>query len=119
METAGGTIVTAPAPTGHPDLREDEQGIVTPAAVVATANLKDEISLSVARKQLDLMVKQGDVEIRATSSGEPPLVYVVPEFLTETSRASSLRGSDALLDKPNPPPVASCLWRRRRIIIHV
>ena len=59
---------------------------MTPAAVVASAYVKDGMSLSVARKQLDLLVKQGELEMYATESGVPPLVYVVPEFLTDVSR---------------------------------
>ena len=32
------------------------------------------------------MLMQGDLELYATESGVPPLVYVVPEFLTEATR---------------------------------
>lgn len=61
-------------------------GIVTPAAVVASSYVKDGMSLAVARKQMDLLVKQGELELHASESGVPPLVYVVPEFLTDTTR---------------------------------
>ena len=62
------------------------KGIVTPAVVVASAGPRDGVSLAAARKQLDLMLMQGDLELYATESGVPPLVYVVPEFLTEATR---------------------------------
>ena len=61
-------------------------GIVTPAAVVASSYVKDGMSLAVAREQMDLLVKQGELEVHASESGVPPLVYVVPEFLTDTTR---------------------------------
>ena len=43
--------------------------------------------LDVARKQLEYMVHQGDLELHASESGVPPLVYVVPEFLTDATRS--------------------------------
>ena len=62
------------------------KGIVTPAAMVATARASDRVTLDVAQRQLDHMVQKGDLELHASESGAPPLVYVVPEFLTETTR---------------------------------
>ena len=63
-----------------------EKGIVTPAAMVATARASDRVTLNVAQRQLDYMVQKGDLELHASESGVPPLVYVVPEFLTDTTR---------------------------------
>ena len=60
--------------------------IVTPAAVVATAGARDGVSWSGARKQLDLIVQQGELEVYATETGVPPWEYVVPELLTESTR---------------------------------
>ena len=62
-----------------------EKGIVTPAAMVATARASDRVTLDVAQRQLDYMVQKGDLELHASESGVPPLVYVVPEFLTDTT----------------------------------
>ena len=59
---------------------------MTPAAVVATARVSDHVTLDVARRQLEYMVQQGDLELHASESGVPPLVYVVPEFLTDATR---------------------------------
>lgn len=64
-----------------------EKGIVTPAAIVATARASDRVTLGVAQKQLDHMVQKGDLELHASESGVPPLVYVVPEFLTDATRS--------------------------------
>ena len=63
-----------------------EKGIVTPAAMVATARASDRVTLNVAQRQLDYMVQKGDLELHASESGVPPLVYVVPEFLTDATR---------------------------------
>lgn len=63
-----------------------EKGIVTPAAMVATARAIDRVTLDVAQRQLDYMVQKGDLELHASESGVPPLVYVVSEFLTDTTR---------------------------------
>lgn len=62
------------------------KGIVTPAAVVASSKVSVRLTLSGAKKHLDQMVRDGDLELRITQSGSPPLVYVVPEFLTDASR---------------------------------
>ena len=53
---------------------------------MASAYVKDGMSLSVARKQMDLLVEQSELELHATESGVPPLVYFVPEFLTDATR---------------------------------
>ena len=63
-----------------------EKGIVTPAAMVATARASDRVTLNVAQRQLDYMVQKGDLELHASESGVPPLVYVVPECLTDATR---------------------------------
>ena len=63
-----------------------EKGIVTPAAVVASSIARDRVTMAVAQRQLDWMVQNGHIEPHATESGVPPLVYVVPEFLTDATR---------------------------------
>lgn len=57
-------------------------GLVTPAQVATSGpwNLDD------SRAFLDEMVRKGHAEQRATKTGSPPLVYVIPEFLTEPTR---------------------------------
>ena len=44
-----------------------EKGIVTPAAMVATARASDRVTLDVAQGQLDHMVHKGDLELHASS----------------------------------------------------
>ena len=60
-----------------------KNGIVSPAVVVAHYSQwgMDEVQV-----MLDDMVSRGHAEQRATESGSPPLVYVVPEFLTDATR---------------------------------
>lgn len=57
-------------------------GLVSPAQVATTGpwNLDD------SRAGLEEMVRKGHAEQRATKSGSPPLVYVIPEFLTDAGR---------------------------------
>ena len=45
-----------------------EKGIVTPAAMVATARAIDRVTLDVAQRQLDYMVQKGDLELHASAS---------------------------------------------------
>jgi len=62
------------------------KGIVTPGAVVASSKVSVQLTMAGAKKHLDQMVRDGDLELRITQSGSPPLVYVAPEFLTDASR---------------------------------
>ena len=57
-------------------------GLVSPAEVATRGNW----SLDETRAGLDEMVTKGYAEQRATRSGTPPLVYVIPEFLTDATR---------------------------------
>lgn len=60
---------------------------MSPASVVASAAARDRVNLTVARQQLDLMVDYGHLDLHATESGVPPMVYVAPEFLTDHARS--------------------------------
>jgi len=57
-------------------------GLVSPAQVATSGpwNLDD------SRAALDEMVRKGHAEQRATKTGAPPVVYVIPEFLTDAGR---------------------------------
>ena len=57
-------------------------GLVSPAQVATSGPW----TLDDSRAFLDEMVRKGHAEQRATTSGSPPLVYVIPEFLTDASR---------------------------------
>ena len=57
-------------------------GLVSPAHVATSGPW----TLDDSRAFLDEMVRKGHAEQRATRSGSPPLVYVIPEFLTDASR---------------------------------
>ena len=57
-------------------------GLVSPAQVATSGPW----TLDDSRAFLDEMVRKGHAEQRATRSGSPPLVYVIPEFLTDASR---------------------------------
>ena len=57
-------------------------GLVSPAQVATGGPW----SLDDSRALLDEMVSKGYAEQRATKTGSPPLVYVIPEFLTEPGR---------------------------------
>lgn len=57
-------------------------GVVTPAQVATRGSW----SLDDTRACLNEMVRKGHAEQRATRTGSPPLVYVIPEFLTEAGR---------------------------------
>ena len=58
-------------------------GMLTPATVADQSSC----SLDEARKELERWVSSGDAELRATSDGAPPTVYVVPEFLSEENKS--------------------------------
>ena len=58
-------------------------GGVVSTAEVATGGTW---SLDETRAYLDEMVNKGHAEQRATRNGTPPLVYVIPEFLTDATR---------------------------------
>lgn len=76
-----------------------EKGIVTPAAMVATARVSDHVTLDVARSQLDYMVQKGDLELHASESGVPPLVYVCPRVPNRCDPPA-----DSWLLRPPPLP---------------
>ena len=57
-------------------------GLVSPAEVATGGTW----SLDETRAYLDAMVNKGHAEQRATRNGTPPLVYVIPEFLTDATR---------------------------------
>ena len=57
-------------------------GLVSPAQVATSGRW----TLDDSRAGLDEMVRKGHAEQRATRSGSPPLVYVIPEFLTDAGR---------------------------------
>ena len=75
----------APEPLERTVLRVAERagGVLTPAIVSSESTC----SLDEARTELERWVSAGDAELRATTDGSPPTVYVVPEFLTEESKA--------------------------------
>ena len=58
-------------------------GAVSPADVVATYT---EWGMDEVRDRIKIMVDKGHIEMRATKSGSPPVVYVIPEFLTDEKR---------------------------------
>ena len=57
-------------------------GLVSPPQVATSSDW----SLDDARACLDEMVRKGHAEQRATKTGSPPLVYVIPDFLTDEGR---------------------------------
>ena len=57
-------------------------GLVSPAQVATSSDW----SLDDSRACLDEMVRKGHAEQRATKTGSPPLVYVIPDFLTDEGR---------------------------------
>ena len=57
-------------------------GLVSPAQVAAGSHW----SLDDSRACLDEMVRKGHAEQRATKTGSPPLVYVIPDFFTDEGR---------------------------------
>ena len=57
-------------------------GLVSPAQVATSGPW----TLDDSRAGLDEMVRKGHAEQRATRTGSPPLVYVIPEFLTDAGR---------------------------------
>ena len=57
-------------------------GLVSPPQVATSSHW----SLDDARACLDEMVRKGHAEQRATKTGSPPLVYVIPDFLTDEGR---------------------------------
>ena len=83
---AGVTPVAAPTPESLEQaiLRVTKAGggLVSPAQVATSGPW----SLDDSRAGLDEMVRKGHAEQRATKSGSPPLVYVIPEFLTDAGR---------------------------------
>jgi TM2 domain-containing membrane protein YozV len=86
--SAGGALDAVPAPA--PETLEQAilrvtkagGGLVSPAQVATSGPW----SLDDSRAGLDEMVRKGHAEQRATKSGSPPLVYVIPEFLTDAGR---------------------------------
>ena len=57
-------------------------GVVSPVLVATSGPW----SLDDSRVFLDEMVRKGHAEQRATKNGSPPLVYVIPEFLSDATR---------------------------------
>ena len=57
-------------------------GLVSPVQVATSGPW----TLDDSRAFMDEMVRKGHAEQRATRTGTPPLVYVIPEFLTDASR---------------------------------
>jgi TM2 domain-containing membrane protein YozV len=57
-------------------------GLVSPALVATSGHW----SLDDSRACLDEMVRKGHAEQRATKTGSPPLLYVIPDFLTDEGR---------------------------------
>ena len=55
-------------------------GLVSRADVVATYA---EWGMDEVRDRIKIMVDKGHIEMRATASGTPPVVYVIPEFLAD------------------------------------
>lgn len=58
-------------------------GLASPGTVAAGGNW----TLDEAKSCLDGMVDKGYAELRPTRSGAPSLVYVIPDFLTDATRA--------------------------------
>ena len=78
--------VAAPAPESLEQailrVAKEGGGLVSPAQVATSGPW----SLDDSRAGLEEMVRKGHAEQRATKSGAPPLVYVIPEFLTDAGR---------------------------------
>ncbi len=63
-------------------LARADGGLVSPGEVATRGNW----TLDEAKAYLETMVEKGHAELRATRSGSPALVYVIPEFLTDETR---------------------------------
>ena len=78
--------VAAPAPESLEQailrVAKEGGGLVSPAQVATSGPW----SLDDSRAGLEEMVRKGHAEQRATKGGAPPLVYVIPEFLTDAGR---------------------------------
>ena len=80
------------APSAQPEVESLEKvilrvakengGLVFPSAVATSGNW----TLDESKSYLDELVDKGHAELRPTRSGSPATVYVVPDFLTDTTR---------------------------------
>ena len=61
---------------------KENGGLVSPGAVATSGNW----TLDETKSYLDGMVDKGHAELRPTRSGTPSVVYVIPEFLTDSTR---------------------------------
>ena len=61
---------------------KESGGLVSPGAVATSGNW----TLDETKAYLDGMVDKGHAELRPTRSGTPSVVYVVPDFLTDSAR---------------------------------
>ena len=57
-------------------------GLASPGEIATSGKW----TLDEVKAHLESMVQKGHAEVRPTRSGSPPLVYVIPEFLTDDSR---------------------------------
>ena len=82
---------TAYAPSAPPQesleqvilrVAKENGGLVSPGAVATSGNW----TLDETKAYLDAMVDKGHAELRPTRSGTPSVVYVIPDFLTESTR---------------------------------
>ena len=62
---------------------KESGGLVSPSAVATSGNW----TLDETKSYLDGMVDKGHAELRPTRSGTPSVVYVIPDFLTDGTRA--------------------------------
>ena len=61
---------------------KENGGLVSPGAVATSGNW----TLDETKAYLDGMVDKGHAELRPTRSGTPSVVYVIPDFLTDSTR---------------------------------
>ena len=61
---------------------KENGGLVSPGAVATSGNW----TLDETKSYLDGMVDKGHAELRPTRSGTPSVVYVIPDFLTDSTR---------------------------------
>ena len=61
---------------------KENGGLVSPGVVAASGSW----TLDDAKSYLDGLVDKGHAELRPTRSGTPSVVYVIPDFLTDSTR---------------------------------
>lgn len=61
---------------------KENGGLVSPSAVATSGNW----TLDETKSYLDDMVNKGHAELRPTRSGTPSVVFVIPDFLTDSTR---------------------------------